>query len=59
MVYFHACENTHYVKDVTLERNVGHIILILSVKWAMERSIRLFGNGTLCYMHLDMRWCLE
>jgi hypothetical protein len=25
--------------DVTLARNVGHIILILSVKWDMERPI--------------------
>ena len=60
MVYLHACENTHYVRyDVTLSRNVGHIILILSVKWDMERPIQLFGNETLCYIHLDIRWCLE
>ena len=34
MVYLHAWENNHYVRyDVTLARNVGHIILMLSVKW--------------------------
>jgi hypothetical protein len=36
MVYLHAWENTHYVGyDITLARNVGHIILMLSVKWAI------------------------
>jgi hypothetical protein len=34
MVYLHGWENTHYVGyDITLVRNVGHIVLMLSVKW--------------------------
>ena len=34
MVYLHAWENTYYVGyDTPLERNVGCIISMLSVKW--------------------------
>ena len=61
MVYLHGWENTHYVGyDITLVRNVGHIISMLSVNWAYYcygvhirgRVDFEFGNGMLRSMHI-------
>jgi hypothetical protein len=35
MVYLYIWENDYYVEcNTPLARNVGHVILVLSVKWA-------------------------
>jgi hypothetical protein len=56
MVYLHTWENNYYVEcNTPLARNVGHIISMLSVKWAYYcygvhirgRFDFEFGNGML------------
>jgi hypothetical protein len=61
MVYLHAWANNYYVEcDTPLARNVGHIISMLSVKWAYYcYGVHIrgpfeceFGNGMLRSMHI-------
>ena len=72
MVYFHTWANDYYVEcNTPLARSVGHVISVLSVKWAFyyykshmkDRFDFEFGNGMLCFMDIGYMMvdilCLE